>query len=185
MKPVRPLFTTALALAPALLILGLTACSRDPVSEASADPGSASATNVLVVHEGPHCGCCGLWREHMQAAGFEVEVHKTMELGAVKATAGVPRHLGSCHTARIGGYFIEGHVPVEEIQRLLVERPKARGLVVTGMPAGSPGMERPDGFVQPYDVLLVNPDGSTQVFARYPKPAESCCSVDFDEDETT
>jgi hypothetical protein len=185
MKPARSLFMTALGLAPVLLVLGLAGCSRDADSVASSSPGASPATDVLVVHEGPHCGCCGLWREYMQAAGFEVEVHKTLELGAVKAGTGVPRHLGSCHTAKIGGYFIEGHVPAAEVRRLLAERPEARGLVVSGMPAGSPGMERPDGYVQPYDVLLVNRDGSTQVFARYPKPDGSCCSIQFDEDETT
>jgi hypothetical protein len=170
-----------------LLALSLSACSRDSRSAVADGPGlppvAAAALQTLVVHEGPHCGCCGLWREHMQAAGFDVEVRKTQELGAVKAAAGVPRRLASCHTAHIGGYFIEGHVPVEEVRRLLTERPEAWGLAVAGMPAGAPGMEMPDGSVQPYEVLLVKADGSTQVFASYPKPADSCCSVNLDEDD--
>lgn len=112
-------------------------------------------------------------------------MRKTQELGAVKATAGVPRRLASCHTAQIGGYFVEGHVPAEEVQRLLTERPEAWGLAVAGMPAGAPGMEMPDGRVQPYEVLLVMADGSTTVFASYPKPTESCCSINLDEHDAT
>ena len=179
-------------LAVALLVplaFGLSACSRDS-GAAAADgtglhPAADAAAKTLVVHEGPHCGCCGQWREHMEAAGFNVELSKTHELGAVKAAAGVPRRLASCHTAQIGGYYVEGHVPAEEVQRLLAERPAAWGLAVAGMPAGAPGMEMPDGRVQPYEVLLVKADGSTEVFARYPKPAESCCSIDLDEDDAS
>jgi hypothetical protein len=169
--------------------LGLSACSRDGGAAVAGGPGlppgTAAAAETLVVHEGPYCGCCGAWREHMQAAGFDVETRKTQELGAVKAAARVPRQLASCHTAHIGGYFIEGHVPAEEVQRLLAERPEAWGLAVAGMPAGAPGMEMPDGSVQPYEVLLVKADGSAQVFASYPKPTGSCCSIHFDEDDAT
>jgi hypothetical protein len=171
------------------LALGLSACSRDGSSATASGPGLPPVADVaaqtLVVHEGAHCGCCGLWREHMEAAGFTVEVRKTQELGAVKAAAGVPRRLASCHTAQIGGYFVEGHVPAAEVQRLLTERPEAWGLAVAGMPAGAPGMEMPDGSVQPYDVLLVMADGSTKVFASYPKQTESCCSISLDEQQGT
>lgn len=180
-------FTAVVLLAP--LAFGLSACSRDSGPAVADGPGlppvAASAAQTLVVREGPHCGCCGVWREHMQAAGFNVEARKTHELGAVKVAAGVPRPLASCHTAQIDGYFIEGHVPAAEVQRLLAERPEAWGLAVAGMPAGAPGMEMPDGSVQPYEVLLVMADGSTQVFARYPKNAGSCCSIDFDEKDAT
>jgi hypothetical protein len=171
------------------LAFGLSACSRDSGSAmadgAGLPPVAAAAAQTLVVHEGLHCGCCGLWREHMEAAGFNVDVRKTQELSAVKAAAGVPRRLASCHTAQIDGYFVEGHVPAAEVQRLLTERPEAWGLAVAGMPAGSPGMEMPDGSVQPYDVLLVLADGSTKVFASYPKPTESCCSISLEEHEAT
>jgi hypothetical protein len=180
-------YLAAVLLAP--LAFGLSACSRDTASAAANESGQPPLADVaaqtLVVHESPHCGCCGLWRDHMEAAGFSVEVRKTHELGTIKATAGVPRRLASCHTARIGGYFVEGHVPAEELQRLLTERPVARGLAVAGMPAGAPGMEMPDGSVQPYEVLLVKIDGSTEVFARYPKQEASCCSIKFDEDDVT
>jgi len=79
----------------------------------------------------------------------------------------VPFAMGSCHTAEVGGYFVEGHVPADDIKRLLRERPSARGLTVPAMPVGSPGMEVPSGRVDPYDVLLVAPDGSASVFAHY------------------
>lgn len=171
------------------LAFALSACSRDSGSAAAVGPGLPPIANVaaqtLVVHEGPHCGCCGMWREHMEAAGFNVDLRQTHELGAIKATAGVPRRLASCHTAQIGGYYIEGHVPAEEVQRLLTERPEAWGLAVAGMPAGAPGMEMPDGSVQPYEVLLVMADGSTEIFARYPKQAGTCCSLDLGEDDAS
>lgn len=161
--------------------LGLSACGSGAEHEAANGSGgmtlSGAPSPEMIVHEGPHCGCCGRWREHMESAGFSVELRKTQELGAVKAAAGVPRRLASCHTAQVGGYFIEGHVPAAEVRRLLDERPAAWGLAVGGMPAGAPGMEMPDGSVQPYEVLLVRTDGSTEVFARYPKQGESCCSI--------
>ena len=123
--------------------------------------------SLLVVHKHPSCGCCGLWIEHMREAGFEVQVHDHEDMGPVKARVGVPYAKGSCHTAEIDGYFIEGHVPAADVQRLLAERPDARGLTVPGMPAGSPGMELPDGTVHPYAVELVQRDGSTTEYARH------------------
>jgi hypothetical protein len=181
----RTLTAPALMAGVAALFLVLAACSRESAPTGALAAGPSPATATLVVHEGPYCGCCGLWREHMQAAGFDVEVQKTQELGRVKMAAGVPRQLASCHTAKVGGYYIEGHVPAEEVKRLLEERPNAWGLAVTGMPAGSPGMEMPDGRVDPYDVLLVRLDGSTEVFASYPKPAGSCCSIDLGEEDAS
>ena len=88
-------------------------------------------------------------------------------MGPIKQRVGVPYAKGSCHTAEVGGYFIEGHVPATDVQRLLAERPDARGLAVPGMPAGSPGMELPDGTVHPYTVELVHRDGSTTGYARH------------------
>ncbi|MCC6594490.1 MAG: DUF411 domain-containing protein [Xanthomonadales bacterium] len=120
----------------------------------------------MVVHKTPSCGCCGLWVEHMRQAGFTVEVRDTDDLAPIKAGLGVPYGKGSCHTAEIDGYVIEGHVPAEDVRRLLTERPKARGLVLPGMPLGSPGMEMPDGRVQSYTVELVKEDGSTSTFRR-------------------
>ena len=117
----------------------------------------------------PTCGCCSVWIEHVREAGFPVEAHDVEDMAAVKDGAGVPEAMGSCHTAEVGGYFIEGHVPAADIARLLRERPAARGLAVPGMPLGSPGMEHPDGIVHPYKVMLVLEDGSAREFSRYPR----------------
>ncbi|WP_200889956.1 DUF411 domain-containing protein [Lysobacter sp. A03] len=172
------LLTLALASAHAL-----TACAAapddNPAMAPAATPASPSQTAVhtpvpdgstlplMVVSKSASCGCCHLWVEHMQKAGFEVEVVNTEELNPIKQRVGVPYGKGSCHTAEVGGYFVEGHVPAADIKRLLAERPDAKGLVVPGMPAGSPGMELPDGRVQPYVVELVANDGTTSEFARH------------------
>lgn len=150
-----------------------SACAREPES-ANVAVGAQQTTAVptvattlrMIVHKTPTCGCCGLWVEHMQRAGFNVEVRNADDLTPVKTQLGVPYGKGSCHTAEIDGYFIEGHVPAEDVRRLLSERPKARGLALPGMPLGSPGMEMPDGRVQPYTVELVAEDGSTSTFRR-------------------
>lgn len=134
---------------------------------AVAGVATAAAAPTVVVHKTPTCGCCGLWVKHMQAAGFQVQVHDLENLAPIKERVGVPFGMGSCHTAEVDGYFVEGHVPAEDVKRLLRERPKARGLTVPGMPAGSPGMEVPSGRVDRYDVLLVGPDGKTSVFATH------------------
>ena len=144
----------------------------DVVGDAAVEPTvgraqSPAALPLLVVTKTPSCGCCHLWVEHMQKAGFKVEIHDVDDLGPLKERVGVPYGKGSCHTAEVGGYFIEGHVPAEDVKRLLVEKPKAKGLTVPGMPMGSPGMETPDGRVQPYVVELVAQDGSTAPFARH------------------
>lgn len=121
----------------------------------------------MVVHKSESCGCCGLWVDHMRHAGFEVDVRNQDNLNPIKEALGVPYGKGSCHTAEVGGYVIEGHVPVEDIQRLLAEKPDARGLALPGMPAGSPGMEMPDGRVSPYTVELIARDGSTSAFSQH------------------
>ena len=139
------------------------------------DAGASTATPALprmLVHKSASCGCCGLWVEHMQGAGFEVEVRNADNVNPIKERVGVPLGKGSCHTAEVDGYFIEGHVPAEDVKRLLAERPDAKGLVVPGMPAGSPGMEMPDGLTQPYTVELVRDDGSTSEFARHQQEGE-------------
>lgn len=119
-----------------------------------------------VVHKSATCGCCEAWVEHLRKAGFEVTVQNTTELNAVKQRAGVPAHMASCHTAEIDGYFVEGHVPVKDIERLLAQRPQAKGLAVPGMPIGSPGMEAPSGEVESYEVLLIDEKGDSRVFSR-------------------
>ena len=97
----------------------------------------------ITVFKSPSCGCCGKWVEYMRSHGFTVATRDMEDLEAIKKMAGVPDGLQSCHTATVGGYVVEGHVPVEAVRRLLRERPKTRGIAVPGMPAGSPGMESP------------------------------------------
>lgn len=123
----------------------------------------------VTVWKDPSCGCCKDWIVHMEAAGFAVKAIDESP-NAARARLKVPRSLGSCHTAEIGGYAIEGHVPAADVKRLLRERPaRAIGLTVPGMVVGSPGMDGPvyQGRKQPYEVLLITADGSTRVFARY------------------
>lgn len=131
----------------------------------------AQATTVQVWKD-PNCGCCHLWVEHLQASGFKVEVRDVGNTAARKRL-GMPEQLGSCHTATVGGYVIEGHVPAADIHRLLKERPVALGLSVPGMPIGSPGMDGPEykGRKDAYDVLLVQKDSSSKSFQRYPGQA--------------
>jgi hypothetical protein len=118
------------------------------------------------VSKDPNCGCCALWIEHVRAAGFGVEVVDTGDLAAVKQRLGIPAELAACHTAEIGGYAIEGHVPAVAIRRLLDERPSAKGLAVPGMPIGSPGMEVAGAPDEVYDVILFAA-GRRQRFARF------------------
>lgn len=141
-------------------------------AEAPADPSmdlqaTEAVMPLMIVHKTPTCGCCGGWVEHMQAAGFTIDVRDADNIHPVKERVGVPLAKGSCHTAEIDGYFIEGHVPADDVKRLLSERPDAKGLVLPGMPAGSPGMEMPDGRTEPYTVELVHRDGSVEPFASH------------------
>jgi hypothetical protein len=168
---------------PFLLLLGLlapmsvVACTRDaapaPVTAATAvgseaaGQAPAAAWPTMVVHKSPTCGCCGLWVEHMRDAGFTVEVRDHDDLGPIKERLGVPYGKGSCHTAEVGGYMVEGHVPADDVKRMLTDKPAIRGLVLPGMPLGSPGMEVPDGTVQPYVVEAVSADGTTTAYAAH------------------
>jgi hypothetical protein len=153
--------------------LAPAAAPAEATIPASATPSPAVAATpatlpLIRVHKSASCGCCGAWVDHVRAAGFPVEVHDTEDMMTVKDRLGVPEPMMSCHTAEVDGYFVEGHVPAEDIKRLLAEKPKARGLAVPGMPLGSPGMEMPDGRTQPYEVALVGGDGSAATFARHP-----------------
>jgi hypothetical protein len=120
----------------------------------------------MTVTRDPNCGCCGGWVTHVKAAGFPVEVIEAADLAPLKARLGVPDALISCHTAEIGSYVVEGHVPADAIKRLLVERPRATGLAVAGMPIGSPGMEVSGTLPETYEVVLFG-QGQQRVFARY------------------
>jgi len=135
-------------------------------------PGNSS-DNILsdkievVMYKNAGCQCCTEWGDHMMEGEFDVEEVPTPVLMQVKQENGITRELASCHTALVDGYVVEGHVPIEDVRRLLEERPDAIGLAVPGMPVGSPGMETPGRTPDSYDVLLVNKDGSTSVFASH------------------
>ena len=128
-------------------------------------PAIADELPAVTVWKSQWCGCCGNWVAHMEDAGFNVTVKNTEELDTVKKLAGIPDKLQSCHTASVGGYKIEGHVPAADIKRLLAARPPVIGLAVPGMPSGSPGME--NGERDPYDVLAFTRDGTTKVFSSH------------------
>jgi len=128
----------------------------------------AAAGPMVEVWKDPSCGCCKDWISHLGVNGFEVKAHETGNT-AVRKEMGMPDRYGSCHTARVGGYAIEGHVPAREIRRLLKEKPVAIGLAVPGMPIGSPGMDGPEYGKRrdAYQVLLVSRDGSSAIFQSY------------------
>lgn len=128
-------------------------------------PAALAGEPAMTVYKSPTCGCCSKWIEHLEQEGFAVDPIDLRDLALVKSMSGISPEQASCHTARIGGYVIEGHVPASDIRRLLRERPKARGLTVPGMPLGSPGMEAANP--QPYQVLLIGEDGSTSVFSEH------------------
>jgi hypothetical protein len=166
-----------------VIIASIVGCRGTPASDArsatvasvqstptidSAPTSAATAvvdTNTIVVYKSPTCGCCGKWVEHLQSAGFHVVVHDTEDVDAVKDESGVPGALRSCHTAIVGRYVIEGHVPASDIRQLLRQRPAIGGLAVPGMPVGSPGME--GGSSERYDVLTFGGSSPARVFARH------------------
>jgi hypothetical protein len=149
-------------------------------SVVTAAPRSNAAGPTVVVSKDPNCDCCGAWAEHLRTSGFAVELHDVTDLGAVKTRLGVPTDLAACHTAEVGGYVIEGHVPASAIKRLLRERPSGKGLAaVPGMPVGSPGMEVPRVAPEEYAVVLFGLGrrdyarfkGDQEIVAASPKPA--------------
>jgi hypothetical protein len=125
----------------------------------------AQSRPLVEIWKSPTCGCCGEWTKHLQKNGFATKVNYVEDTTAIRREARIPEALGSCHTARVGGYSIEGHVPAKEIRRLLAERPKAVGLTVPGMPQSAPGMDQAGN--KPYDVLLIAFDGRTSLYQRY------------------
>lgn len=144
------------ALAPVALALAALAGS------AAAGPGIPPE---VTVYKTASCGCCVLWAEHLQREGFLVRSIDVVDLAPYKRKAGVPAPLGACHTAFVGGYVIEGHVPGDAVKRLLAEKPAIAGLVVPGMPIGSPGMEM-GARKDPYEILALSKDGTTAVYER-------------------
>jgi hypothetical protein len=125
---------------------------------------TGAALPPMTVYKDPNCGGCAEWVKHARKAGFAVTVRDTADMPSVKASFGIPSALESCHTARVGAYAIEGHVPADVILKLLRDQPAARGLAVPGMPMGSPGMEQ-GGMKDAYDVVLFDKAGKTRVFA--------------------
>jgi hypothetical protein len=156
-RPAGPASRRAFVRTAALAVGGLV-LTRPALAE------GASAPVPMTVYKDPNCGCCEQWVAHVRQAGFAVTVRDTSDMPTVKAAMGVPEALGSCHTARVGAYTIEGHVPADVIKQLLAEKPVARGVAVPGMPVGSPGMEQ-GGRKDRYDVLLFDKAGRTRVFA--------------------
>ncbi|MDR3212967.1 MAG: DUF411 domain-containing protein [Azoarcus sp.] len=140
---------------PALLLLAVLALSS-----------CASDKPVVDVYKSASCGCCGGWEAHLRAAGFTVQSHAVDDVSAMRERLGMPEVHASCHTAKVGQYLIEGHVPAADVRRLLDESPDAIGLAAPGMPLGSPGMEF--GTSQDYDVLLISRNGEARVFQHHP-----------------
>ena len=138
-------------------------------AQADRAPGQAdrSAGPSVDVFKSATCGCCAKWVEHMQQAGFTTHVTDLpeAELQKIKTRYGLPESARSCHTARVGGYTIEGHVPASDVKRLLTEKPQVSGLTVPGMPLGSPGMEVSGMKPHPYQVLTFDKAGKTEVFS--------------------
>jgi len=144
-----------------LLLLCLTILGLSPANAADTAPS-------IEVWKSATCSCCGAWVKHLEANGFAVKVNAADAgaLAALKRAAGIGDKLASCHTAKIDGYVIEGHVPAPDIKRLVVEHPDAVDLTVPGMPVGAPGMEQ-GAESEPYDVLLIKKDDTTEVFAHH------------------
>ena len=133
-----------------------------------------SATHVMAaeqlptveIYKSPYCGCCEQWIAHMRNSGFKLSIHNVRDVTPVRENFGVPESMASCHTAVVGGYAVEGHVPAVDVKRLLRDRPAAAGIAVPGMVPGSPGMEQGQGK-DPYYVMLFSKGGSPTVFARH------------------
>jgi len=150
------------------VLSGLAALSVLPALAWAAGATKATQPVMVEVWKDPACGCCKDWIDHLRASGFDVRAHETGN-AAARRKLGMPERYGSCHTASVGAYAIEGHVPAREVRRLLREKPVAIGLAVPAMPVGSPGMDGPEYGARrdPYDVLLVLHDGSARVFQSY------------------
>lgn len=150
----------------AIGIVGAVVVAAYVTGARSGNHEAAASGTEITVYKSPACGCCGKWIEHLQAAGFQVKVMETPdanELIAVKERHGITPQLAACHTALVGDYVVEGHVPADVIKKMLAEHPAIRGIAVPGMPVGSPGMEGP--APQHYDVLAFDAAGHTSVYA--------------------
>ena len=157
-----------------LSLLAITALGYPYIGMAAIQP------ETVTVWKTPTCGCCKDWVIHLRKEGFNVVTNDVNDTAPVRQKLGLPAKFGSCHTAQVGGYVLEGHVPAQEVKRLLREKPAAIGLAVPGMPVGSPGMEMKGemlGVRDAYDVLLVTADGNSRVYESYRAKAATKSSV--------
>ncbi|HET7275865.1 MAG TPA: DUF411 domain-containing protein [Longimicrobiaceae bacterium] len=139
--------------------------SRDAATALSAQAEANRELPVMTVYKNPSCRCCGEWAEYMRESGFRLEIKEAgMNLGHIKAQHGVPPQLASCHTALVGGYVLEGHVPADVVQKLLEDQLQVAGVAVPGMPAGVPGMPEAGPDRDPYEIIAFERDGDTRVY---------------------
>lgn len=148
-----------------LAVCGIGFLSASAIAGQAASTGSGHALPIMDVYKSPECGCCKAWAEHLQKNGFSVILHDVDDAPAARKKLGIPNRYGSCHTAKVGEYLVEGHVPAADIKKLLKEHPKAIGIAVPSMPPGSPGMESDAPVL--YDTLLIAPNGTAKVFAHH------------------
>jgi hypothetical protein len=148
-------------------VAGLVATGVAGTRLAAQVAGLSVKPTPLTVYKSSSCGCCAQWVDYVRANGFETTVHDEEDMDTIKAQLGVPAGVRSCHTALVGKYLIEGHVPAPDIQRLVVEQPSVTGLAVPGMPSGTPGMAPSGAKVAGFEVVAFQMDGTTKRFARY------------------
>lgn len=155
-----------------LRVAGLAVVTGAVAPSLFAQQQQRAALAPMTVYKSASCGCCKLWVEHVKAAGFTVREVNTDDLASVKREMGIPARLASCHTVVVGSYVVEGHVPADDVKKLLRERPAGvRGLAVPGMPIGSPGMEQgPVSAYERYDVMAFTAAGAISVFATHGPP---------------
>ncbi|MFH5831473.1 DUF411 domain-containing protein [Halalkalibaculum sp. DA384] len=154
-------FSVIKLLSATLLFTVISACSGQESGS------SATESNSITMYKNATCQCCAKWADYLEENGFEVTQEPTANLQIIKTEHDVPYDMSSCHTAIIGDYVVEGHVPAEDIRNLMEEQPDARGIAVPEMPIGSPGMEMPGRPAEPYKVFLFQEDGSREVYAQH------------------
>jgi hypothetical protein len=136
------------------------------INAQSAKQPIQTTKQAVTVYKTPTCGCCSKWVEHMKSKGFEVQAINMDDVEPIKRANGVPRNMESCHTALVGGYVVEGHVPADMVQRMLREKPAIAGIAAPGMPVGSPGMEVPNVKAEPYSVMAFDKAGKTTLYEK-------------------
>ena len=154
----------------ALALFMLSGYAQQSSEGGNINKSSSPSLTEFTLYKNPQCSCCERWAEHMEKAGFQLQIQKLDDLSGIKREFGIPLSQQSCHTAvwkdGQARYVFEGHIPAALVQRFLDNPPEnAKGLLVPGMPVGSPGMEYGD-MRMPYDVLLLNNDGTTEVYAH-------------------